>query len=58
MLVLFTSYDMLRKAYFQLKDFIVDEEFVLFGQGISSGSRAKLTKSFKQFDHAISFWDK
>lgn len=62
MLVLFTSYDMLRKAYFQLKDFIVDEEFVLFGQGISGGSRAKLTKSFKQFDQAIlfgtsSFWE-
>lgn len=62
MLVLFTSYEMLRKAYYQLKDFIVNEEFVLFGQGISSGSRAKLTKNFKQFDHAIlfgtsSFWE-
>ncbi|RXJ03982.1 ATP-dependent helicase DinG [Anaerobacillus alkaliphilus] len=62
MLVLFTSYDMLRKAYYQLKDCIVNEEFVLFGQGISSGSRAKLTKNFKQFDRAIlfgtsSFWE-
>lgn len=62
MLVLFTSYDMLRKAYYQLKDFIVNEEFVLIGQGISSGSRAKLTKNFKQFDQAIlfgtsSFWE-
>ncbi|QOY35817.1 ATP-dependent DNA helicase DinG [Anaerobacillus isosaccharinicus] len=62
MLVLFTSYDMLRKAFFQLKDFIENEEFVLIGQGISSGSRAKLTKNFKQFDQAIlfgtsSFWE-
>ncbi|MCT8138927.1 ATP-dependent DNA helicase DinG [Anaerobacillus sp. CMMVII] len=62
MLVLFTSYDMLRKAFYQLKDLIVNEEFVLIGQGISSGSRAKLTKNFKQFDQAIlfgtsSFWE-
>lgn len=62
MLVLFTSYDMLRKAYYQLKDFIANEEFVLIGQGISSGSRAKLTKNFKQYDQAIlfgtsSFWE-
>lgn len=62
MLVLFTSYDMLRKAYYQLKDFISNEEFILIGQGISSGSRAKLTKNFKQFDQAIlfgtsSFWE-
>lgn len=62
MLVLFTSYDMLRKAFFQLKDLITNEEFILIGQGISSGSRAKLTKNFKQFDQAIlfgtsSFWE-
>lgn len=62
MLVLFTSYEMLRKAFYQLKDFIINEEFVLIGQGISSGSRAKLTKNFKQFDQAIlfgtsSFWE-
>ncbi len=62
MLVLFTSSDMLRKAYYQLKDLIVNEEFVLFGQGISSGSRAKLTKNFQQFERAIlfgtsSFWE-
>ena len=62
MLVLFTSYDMLKKAYYQLKDFISNEEFILIGQGISSGSRAKLTKNFKQYDQAIlfgtsSFWE-
>ncbi|MCD8501744.1 MAG: hypothetical protein LRY71_08785 [Bacillaceae bacterium] len=62
MLVLFTSYDMLRKAFFQLKDFITDEEFALIAQGINSGSRAKLTKNFQQFDQAIlfgtsSFWE-
>lgn len=62
MLVLFTSYDMLRKAFYELKDFITNEEFILIGQGITSGSRAKLTKNFKQFDQAIlfgtsSFWE-
>lgn len=62
MLVLFTSYDMLRKAYYQLKEFISNDEFILIGQGISSGSRAKLTKNFKKFDQAIlfgtsSFWE-
>lgn len=62
MLVLFTSYDMLKKAFYQLKDFITEEEFVLIGQGINSGSRAKLTKNFQQFEQAIlfgtsSFWE-
>lgn len=62
MLVLFTSYDMLRKAFYQLKDFITEDEFVLIGQGINSGSRAKLTKNFKQYEQAIlfgtsSFWE-
>ncbi len=62
MLVLFTSTDMLKKAFYQLKEFIVNEPFVLIGQGISSGSRAKLTKNFQQFDQAIlfgtsSFWE-
>ncbi|MGO4888081.1 ATP-dependent DNA helicase DinG [Anaerobacillus sp. MEB173] len=61
MLVLFTSYEMLRKTYYSLKD-INNDQFVLIGQGINSGSRAKLTKSFKQYEQAIlfgtsSFWE-
>lgn len=60
--ILFTSQDMLRKTY----DLIVEseqlEEYALFAQGVSSGSRMRLLKSFRQFDHAVlfgtsSFWE-
>ena len=62
MLVLFTSYDMLEKTFYLVKDAFSLEGFVLIGQGISSGSRARLTKSFKQHEQAIlfgtsSFWE-
>lgn len=61
-LVLFTSYDMLRKTYQLLKEDVTLEDFMIMGQGTSSGSRARLTKSFKQFNKAIllgtsSFWE-
>ncbi|MCE7792142.1 ATP-dependent DNA helicase DinG [Salipaludibacillus sp. CUR1] len=61
MLVLFTSYDMLRKTYFQLKK-MLDESFMLIAQGIQTKSRSKLTKNFQQFEQAIlfgtsSFWE-
>jgi ATP-dependent DNA helicase DinG len=60
MLVLFTSYEMLRAVYKRVKE--LSEQFILIGQGVDSGSRAKLTKNFKQFDKAIlfgtsSFWE-
>ncbi|MBU8907280.1 ATP-dependent DNA helicase DinG [Desertibacillus haloalkaliphilus] len=62
MLLLFTSYDMLRKAHQQLKEKIGSDDYAIIGQGIHSGSRAKLMKTFKQFDKAIllgtsSFWE-
>ncbi|WP_100372735.1 ATP-dependent DNA helicase DinG [Bacillus sp. FJAT-45037] len=62
MLVLFTSYEMLKKVYDYVKDLSEIEPIPLIGQGISSGSRAKLIKSFKQADQAIlfgtsSFWE-
>ncbi|WP_044476949.1 ATP-dependent DNA helicase DinG [Oceanobacillus massiliensis] len=62
MLVLFTSYDMLKKSYNLLKEIIIDNEFVLIGQGITSGSRSRLKKNFQTFDQAIllgtsSFWE-
>ncbi|WP_087971507.1 ATP-dependent DNA helicase DinG [Oceanobacillus rekensis] len=62
MLVLFTSYDMLKKSYTLLKEIIRDNEFVLIGQGITSGSRSRLKKNFQTFDQAIllgtsSFWE-
>lgn len=60
--VLFTSLDMLRKTH----DLIVEsqqlEEYAIFAQGITSGSRMKLLKSFRQYDNAVlfgtnSFWE-
>ncbi len=62
MLVLFTSYDMLKKTYSAMKEFIDQEEFILIAQGVSSGSRSRLKKNFQAFDQAIlfgtsSFWE-
>lgn len=62
MLVLFTSFDMLKKSYYLLKDIMDLEEYMLIAQGISSGSRARLKKNFQTFDQAIllgtsSFWE-
>ncbi|MCA0983049.1 ATP-dependent DNA helicase DinG [Halobacillus yeomjeoni] len=62
MLVLFTSYDMLRKTYHLLKEFIDPEEFMVFAQGVSTGSRDRLKKNFQAFDQSIllgtsSFWE-
>ena len=39
MLVLFTSYDMLRKTYNLIKDSGALEDFLLLAQGVSNGSR-------------------
>jgi len=62
MLVLFTAYEMLEKTYYIVKAAPKMERFLVIGQGISSGSRAKLTKNFKQHNQAIlfgtsSFWE-
>ncbi|WP_079530630.1 ATP-dependent DNA helicase DinG [Halobacillus hunanensis] len=62
MLVLFTSYEMLKKTYYLLKEVAAPEEFMIFAQGISSGSRDRLKKNFQTFDQAIllgtsSFWE-
>ncbi|MED1601542.1 ATP-dependent DNA helicase DinG [Alkalihalophilus marmarensis] len=62
MLVLFTSYEMLKMVYDYIKDLSEYEPMPLIGQGITSGSRAKLIKSFKQAEEAIlfgtsSFWE-
>lgn len=62
MLVLFTSFDMLRKTYEQLKHLGKTDAFTIIGQGINSGSRAKLMKTFKEHESAIllgtsSFWE-
>ncbi|MGR3764804.1 ATP-dependent DNA helicase DinG [Rossellomorea sp. NS-SX7] len=62
MLILFTSYDMLRKTYDLMKESGLLDDFVLMAQGITSGSRTRLTKNFQRFDKAIlfgtsSFWE-
>ncbi|WP_368651936.1 ATP-dependent DNA helicase DinG [Ornithinibacillus sp. 4-3] len=62
MLVLFTSYDMLKKSYYLLKEMLDLDEYVLIAQGISSGSRSRLKKNFQTFEKAIllgtsSFWE-
>lgn len=60
--VLFTSKDMLRKTYELIVDSEQLEEYMLLAQGITSGSRLKLLKSFGQFGQSVlfgtsSFWE-
>ncbi|MBE1554138.1 ATP-dependent DNA helicase DinG [Sporosarcina limicola] len=60
--VLFTSQDMLRRTYELIMESEQLEDYTLFAQGISSGSRMKLLKSFRQFDNSVlfgtnSFWE-
>ncbi|QKY69188.1 ATP-dependent DNA helicase DinG [Lentibacillus sp. CBA3610] len=62
MLVLFTSYDMLRKSYYLLRETIDINKYMLIAQGISTGSRSRLKKNFQTFDQSIllgtsSFWE-
>ncbi len=62
MLILFTSYEMLKQTYSIVKGLTAPEELILIGQGINSTSRTRLTKNFKQFDNALlfgtsSFWE-
>ncbi|MGA9226070.1 MAG: ATP-dependent DNA helicase DinG [Mesobacillus sp.] len=62
MLILFTSHEMLKKTYDLIKESGLLEEFVLIAQGITAGSRTRLTRNFKRFEKAIlfgtsSFWE-
>ncbi|PAQ12711.1 ATP-dependent helicase DinG [Bacillaceae bacterium SAOS 7] len=62
MLVLFTSYDMMKKTHDLMKDSGLLDDYVLLAQGITNGSRARLTRNFQKFDKAIlfgtnSFWE-
>jgi ATP-dependent DNA helicase DinG len=61
-LLLFTSHDMLRKTYVLMKESGLLEDYALIAQGITSGSRNRLTRNFQKFDKAIlfgtsSFWE-
>ena len=60
--VLFTSQDMLRKTYELILESELLSEYALIAQGVSSGSRMKLLKSFRQFGKSVlfgtnSFWE-
>lgn len=61
MLILFNSYDLLRKAYYLLRE-LFNDEYVLIAQGISSGSHERLKKNFQSFNRSIllgtnAFWE-
>ncbi|SFL85552.1 ATP-dependent DNA helicase DinG [Gracilibacillus orientalis] len=53
MLVLFTSYDMLRKSYYILKETDLLMDYMIIGQGVSTGSRNRLIKQFQAFEKSI-----
>lgn len=60
--VLFTSQDMLRKTVDLIQETGLLDDYMLFAQGISSGSRMKLLKSFQRFQKSVlfgtnSFWE-
>ncbi|WP_110112366.1 ATP-dependent DNA helicase DinG [Bacillus sp. CGMCC 1.16541] len=62
MLVLFTSYDMLKHTYSYMKELNDKDEFVLLGQGVTTRNKNRLIKDFTQFEKAIllgtnSFWE-
>lgn len=50
MLVLFTSYDMLKKANDLLKEMMTEQQYVIIAQGVTSGSRSRLKKNFQSYD--------
>src|SRR5699024_9979186 len=62
MLVLFTSYHMLRQVYDVLKQSLHRDGYTILGHGIDSNSRTKLTKQFIDTSRCIllgasSFWE-
>ncbi|EFM09730.1 DnaQ family exonuclease/DinG family helicase [Paenibacillus curdlanolyticus YK9] len=62
MLVLFTSYRMLRMVYEPLKEALELHQIQVLGQGIDSGNRSKLTRRFRQQPASVllgtsSFWE-
>ncbi|MBO7744133.1 ATP-dependent DNA helicase DinG [Paenibacillus sp. MWE-103] len=62
MLILFTSYKMLKQAYEPLKEALSEHGIQVLGQGIDSSNRSKLTRRFQQQAASIllgtsSFWE-
>jgi ATP-dependent DNA helicase DinG len=62
MLILFTAHDMLKKTYELMKESGFLEDFAIMAQGITSGSRTRLTRNFQRYEKGIllgtsSFWE-
>lgn len=62
MLILFTAHEMLKKTYELIKESGFLNDFAMIAQGITSGSRSRLTRNFQRYDKAIllgtsSFWE-
>lgn len=62
MLILFTAHEMLKKTYELVKESGFLEDFVIMAQGITSGSKTRLTKNFQRYEKSIllgtsSFWE-
>ncbi|SDM44806.1 ATP-dependent DNA helicase DinG [Bacillus sp. OK048] len=62
MLILFTAHDMLKKTYELIKESGFLNDFAMIAQGITSGSRSRLTRNFQRYEKAIllgtsSFWE-
>ena len=62
MLVLFTSYKMLRQVHGELKNRLVGRNIQVFGQGIESNNRSKLVRMFQETANCVllgtsSFWE-
>ncbi|HWI48855.1 MAG TPA: ATP-dependent DNA helicase DinG [Rummeliibacillus sp.] len=60
--VLFTAQDMLRKTVELIQETGTLDDYMLFAQGMSSGSRMRLLKMFQRFEHSVlfgtnSFWE-
>lgn len=60
--VLFTAQDMLRKTVELIQDSELLDDYMLFAQGVTGGSRMRILKSFQKFSHAVlfgtnSFWE-
>ncbi|MGJ7920010.1 helicase C-terminal domain-containing protein, partial [Neobacillus sp. LXY-4] len=62
MLILFTAHEMLKKTYDLIRESGFLNDFAIMAQGITSGSRTRLTRNFQRFEKAIllgtsSFWE-
>lgn len=53
--VLFTSQDMLKNTYELIQDSELLQGYMIFAQGITSGSRMRLLKSFQKFPKSVLF---